>query len=426
MKPYLMKKNRKYQELLLRYSMLWLIFLVVICGCARPSETSFPWTHTRFLNNPAEFQFAIISDRNGGERTGVFSAAIDKLNLLRPEFVLCIGDLIPGGTEEKEGLTEQWKYFDKEVNRLDMPFCYMPGNHDIHSQSALEVWKQKHGNPYFHFIYKDVLFLFLDSEGGADTFQKGVILNDQIEYFRGVLQNTPSVRWTMIFIHKQLWESPNSGWEKFELLLNNRPYTVFAGHIHLYAYQTRKQKEYITLATTGGALEIPRLHGERADMIRLGSFDHIAWVTVTQEGPRIANLLLDGIYDEKVATWETMNLAEDMNDRKHLEYKIIPNPDSPDQASFQIILKNETAASLTMVGTFVTSSEISIEPETVDVSLAPGERKSMEATLKGLSSISADAPKDSLLIFQSTVTFQIPDFQPIIKNYSHPILLKNQ
>ena len=31
-----------------------------------------------------------------------------------------------------------------------------------------------------------------------------------------------------------------------------------------------------------------------------GEFDHIVWVTMTKDGPRIANLMLDGIYDENV------------------------------------------------------------------------------------------------------------------------------
>lgn len=31
-----------------------------------------------------------------------------------------------------------------------------------------------------------------------------------------------------------------------------------------------------------------------------GEFDHIVWVTMTDSGPRIANLLLDGIFDENV------------------------------------------------------------------------------------------------------------------------------
>ena len=39
-----------------------------------------PWTAKKFLNDPADFQFAIVSDRTGGPRLGVFPKAVDKLN----------------------------------------------------------------------------------------------------------------------------------------------------------------------------------------------------------------------------------------------------------------------------------------------------------------------------------------------------------
>ena len=45
-----------------------------------------PWSNLR-LNNEAEtFRFAIVSDRTGGHRDQVFSQAIERLNLMQPEF----------------------------------------------------------------------------------------------------------------------------------------------------------------------------------------------------------------------------------------------------------------------------------------------------------------------------------------------------
>ena len=64
-----------------------------------------PWTDLNFYANPAHFQFAIVSDRTGGKRSGVFAQAIDRLNLLKPEFVICVGDLIQGYTEDEIDLS---------------------------------------------------------------------------------------------------------------------------------------------------------------------------------------------------------------------------------------------------------------------------------------------------------------------------------
>jgi hypothetical protein len=38
-----------------------------------------------------------------------------------------------------------------------------------------------------------------------------------------------------------------------------------------------------------GALNVPRY----------GAIDHMVWVTMTKDGPKIANLLLNGILDKK-------------------------------------------------------------------------------------------------------------------------------
>jgi hypothetical protein len=59
------------------------------------------YTHIRFQNNPDSFQFAVIGDDAGGARDGVLAAAVDALNLLRPEFVPGVGDLIEGYTHDE-------------------------------------------------------------------------------------------------------------------------------------------------------------------------------------------------------------------------------------------------------------------------------------------------------------------------------------
>jgi len=56
-----------------------------------------PWSKRNFRNDPNDFQFAIVTDRTGGMRPGVFSQAVGKINEMQPEFVITVGDLIPGG-----------------------------------------------------------------------------------------------------------------------------------------------------------------------------------------------------------------------------------------------------------------------------------------------------------------------------------------
>ena len=113
-----MKKMKKLSAKLFLISLLLFIPVLVHAeltnsSVANPTQkssaTSTPasWTDLPFLNNPMDFQFAIVSDRTGGHRTGVFSRAMHQVNLLQPEFVMSVGDLIEGGTTNLNTLKKE-------------------------------------------------------------------------------------------------------------------------------------------------------------------------------------------------------------------------------------------------------------------------------------------------------------------------------
>jgi len=96
-------------------------------------------------------------------RPGVFSSAVDKLNLLQPEFVLSVGDFIAGYTRDPERINAEWEVFESRIARLEMPFHPVPGNHDITNETMAEIWEERWGPRYRSFVHGDVLFLCLDS-----------------------------------------------------------------------------------------------------------------------------------------------------------------------------------------------------------------------------------------------------------------------
>ena len=127
-----------------------------------------PWTAKRFKNSPRNFQFAIIGDRTGGANVEeTFKLAMGQINLLQPEFVINVGDIIEGYSDQKAELHAEWDGVDKLLNTLEMPFFRTPGNHDIANKTAQEVWRERFGATYYSFVYKDVLFMVLDSEDGS-------------------------------------------------------------------------------------------------------------------------------------------------------------------------------------------------------------------------------------------------------------------
>ena len=282
-----------------------------------------PWTTENFDAAADKFTFAVFSDLNGGEREGVFDIAIAQLALLRPELIMSVGDLTEGETEDAAALAAQWEHFDERARRAQAPVFRVGGNHDLTGLTLQRTWESRYGPRYYHFVYKDVLFLVLDTEDarperarqifnirnegirvldseGWDAYQDtayfqlperqtGSITREQAEYFRHALAVHDGVRWTFLFMHKPAWLRDDfANFAAIEDALGDRRYTVFSGHFHTYAHALRRGRDYIRLATTGGS---QTTEGER-------SMDHVTLVTVDDKGVDIVNLLLEGILDK--------------------------------------------------------------------------------------------------------------------------------
>ncbi|MGB5690040.1 MAG: hypothetical protein WBM45_12250, partial [Woeseiaceae bacterium] len=94
---------------------------------------------------------------------------------------------------------------------------------------------------------------------------------------------------TFLFMHKAPWKREDmTTFVAIEEALQDRPYTVFNGHVQAYEYEARRGRDYIRLATTGG------FHNSREGR----AMDHVALVTVSERGVDIANLLMKGILDK--------------------------------------------------------------------------------------------------------------------------------
>lgn len=252
-----------------------------------------PWTSLDV--NDDNFQFVVVTDRTGGLRPGVFETGVAKINLLQPEFVVSVGDLITGYTKDSLQLEKEWKEFNGFVDQFEMPFFYVAGNHDYTNDLMARMWDEKFGTARYHFLYKNVLFLCLNSEDGATALKNPDIGDEQLAYAKGVLAKYPDVRWTMVMMHQPLWTRESAkNWRELEKTLDGRKHSVFTGHVHRFTLYERNKSDYFTLATMGGG---SRLRGKK-----YGEFDHFMWITMTDSGPYYANILLDGVQDKSVYT----------------------------------------------------------------------------------------------------------------------------
>lgn len=315
----------------MRTLVYFLLLLLAVAACTQQVPTpdfhheitdgAKPWSSEAFEATEEDFTFAIVSDLNGGERPGIYSQAVTKLNRLDPTFVLSVGDLIDGGTEDTLRLKEEWDSFDARTRELKMPFFYLGGNHDLTNIAMRDFWKNRYGPRYYHFRYKDVLFLMMDSEDYSekrmmeiyhardtairilDGYMEGDYLEstyyhmperrvgnlggEQVAYFRKVLEENQDVRWTFVLMHKPLWMREGEGnLVPLEEALEGRHYTVINGHFHTYSHRKRNGMDYLILGTTGGSQnpEDPN------------SFDHITLVHMAEK-PEITHLKMEGVLD---------------------------------------------------------------------------------------------------------------------------------
>jgi hypothetical protein len=338
-----------------------LLYILTLLIVIQANAQKIPVTEKPYNSDDDIFRFAIVSDRTGGMQAGIFKQAIDKVDLMQPEFVVSVGDLIDGYTEDPKIWNAQWDEFDAIVDKLDMPFYYVPGNHDTSNKLLTEAWRKRLGRDYYHFKYKDVLFLALNT----DEIEGGGIGSKQAKYIEKVLAKNQEVKWTLIFMHRPLWSYGNRlGYDAIEKALGKRAYTVFSGHHHHYRYKMHNEMEHFTLATSGG--------GSHLRGAKVGEFHHLTWVTMKENGPDVAHLELSGIYDKNVV--HEADYADIQVLRKGDWLQVLPQVYSAekfDKIPVKLLLKNTSEKPLVVKGVMKDNADFSFLPKQIIDTLLP-------------------------------------------------------
>lgn len=380
-----------------------------------------PWTHLNFNNHKTNFQFAILGDQTGYIDWEVFKDSINKVNLLQPEFVMTVGDLIEGNNSKPEMVDQQWDDFDAQVNRLQMPFFYVPGNHDLrivgNSKICDKKWRERLGRTYYHFKYHDVLFLCVSTEDFPPkqeyTWANSYIGPEQVAYFEKTLAENKDVRWTLVFMHEPLFEKAffksygSNGWEGIEAALQGREYTVLAGHTHTHDKIIRKGQKYITLATTGGG----KNHAKKGPHV--GDFDHITWCTMKEDGPVFANIEVEGIWDEDVYSRERAHFVKTVIGKN---FSIACSPvrvktDTFKAVTAELTLDNKTEYNMTLEGHFQQHDILRPFPYAVETDMPAHSKKVVPLQISSQSEVPI---RDLKPLLFKRVVYCKPDSRPTI------------
>lgn len=343
----------------------WTSLICIISGTCLPlaySKNHYIPAQIDALNDLStdHIRFVVLPDRTGGVRQAVFLKAIEAIRQLDPDFVVTVGDQIPGYTEDVDKLNSQWDEYFSSIEPLEFPFLMTAGNHDNLLPEQKKLWRERLGPNFYHYRIGEFLFLHLDSQDSAVGGEYSTGLgDDQLAYLEEVLAANTDVFWTFVLLHQPIWSvledvrvteeggtnirgrhnskgfADNGNWSVLEALLQQRKHTVFAGHEHYYRYETINENEYYTLATAGG-VEVFYGMGD-------GTFDHLTLVSAKPgREPVITNLLLDGILPPDIITVEdgiAINALDELVFEPMIEPALIPLGESLD-ATIHLTLRN--------------------------------------------------------------------------------------
>ena len=165
--------------------------------------------------------------------------------------------------------------------------------------------------------------------------------------------------------------------------MQNRKYSVIAGHEHRYHHEEIQGSNYYILATTGAG---SALLGEP-----FGQFDHISWITMSNNGPVMANLKLDGILPHDVANEKTRSMAGPLISNSKMQHLILCNPGAKfTNGTLYLSFTNPSEVDMILNLNFYHHHQLQVETPKTEIIIPAGGEKQIEIPFSSVKPIEYD------------------------------------
>lgn len=243
------------------------------------------------------FKFVVVGDRTGGTVENVFDEIIDEISLLHPDFVINVGNLIHGHTEDTLAIHSQWDTVLNIVQGLPSKFYFVPGSNDIQNAITREIYEKRTGcRSYYSFDYENCHFIILDNSTTpwaplpvADTVQYSWLVRD--------LEHHKEADHIFVFLHAPGYLNAVQSQTRcplMETFYNYQVRAVFSGNLHSYMHLNHDGVDYIVIGSSGAGME-------DRDPAK-GNFFHFLFVTVMGKEYDVAVIRKGNIFYRNVVT----------------------------------------------------------------------------------------------------------------------------